>query len=175
MEYMPMLAKRCDKCGFLAVRDSAARKLVEVDDVGRSRWEFPASEIKMGTGNVVIEVPAYDEVPICSVGAMDITAEAGNSPAPSAILTVIQKDRPDCEGFFSWHPEFSPKEHQTMWIAEQLQKEQARQRERDQQFQEKQAAANRSWQFKLALFAAGFAILNAILGWALAIAGKYLF
>jgi hypothetical protein len=121
---------RCAECGFLAVRDPGARLLVEVKEEERSTWEFPKHPAALragGTGAAVdLSLPVFDTKPRCAVGAMPIDQEAGGRGDPASALPVINKDRP-CGGFIKWRRDFSPKEHQQMWMAEQFQKFQAEQ------------------------------------------------
>lgn len=115
------------------MRDPKDGHLVEVRPEGRERWEFPTTGWSatfvnpsgQPTGTIGNRRPIYQTVPTCAVGAMPISEEAGGEE-PAKALPVISRER-DCPGFIRWRRGFSPKEHQQVWMAEQVQKFQTEQ------------------------------------------------
>lgn len=77
-------------------------------------------------------MPLYLPKPFCAVGAIRIDLEI-KGDGPAYVLPVINEDRV-CPMFFAHRHDFSPKEHQQMWMAEQLQKLQNEQREMDRRY-----------------------------------------
>lgn len=116
---------KCVNCGFLAVRTRETRQLVEAEAGMRQKWHVPMTSTRL---------ECYERVPLCFARAADFTLEAGQNAPTDHIATAIQRDRP-CTAFTPWCHGFTPKEHQEMLNAKQLQDFQAEQREKDRQFQ----------------------------------------
>jgi hypothetical protein len=129
--------QRCAECGFIALRSTQTRMLVEVDGTIRHRATHG--------GSLVEFVEAYELDPVCFVQAFDLPTEGEGHSWP--IAKILPKPR-DCPKFVLWKQGFSPKEHQQMIDSLELINRQNDQRERDRQWEERREDAMRRWEEK---------------------------
>ena len=140
---------KCENCGFLTMRHTQTRELLEVEEATRI----------IGT-----ILSGYIGNPICFAGAFHleserIMAQKGGLSRTDSLVAILQEQR-DCDKFTQWKLGSTPREHQEMldrqWMLE---------------FQEERRKADKEWQskqnWKLALIAGGFTILGAVLAWLL--------
>ena len=102
---------RCDKCGFLAIRQQWTRQILEADDDYRASATPPRDEV----GNENCE-----NMPICFLAKADLRKEIDEQNSEfisDGILTVIQKERL-C--FTTRIRGLNPKEHLEMILREEF-------------------------------------------------------
>jgi hypothetical protein len=149
-----MAPVRCADCGFLAVREKASRRLVEVEKEMRDEWQLPLTPSITAREQLII----YEEWPVCFAMAADLPTEAqtavGNNPDAyfQGVGSTLHRQR-DCESFITWEHGFTPKEHRDTMIAKELIEDQRR------------------WQEEQSRIARRQTIWNVILGGAIALAG----
>lgn len=105
---------KCSECGFLAVRNTKTRELVETEqnirDTGEIEIVFDDTTRRfheIGSG-----YPMY-ELPLCFVGACDLRPEFGENHKAIEIKSAISGER-KCNSFIKWQQGFTPKEHREM-------------------------------------------------------------
>jgi hypothetical protein len=123
---------RCADCGFLSVRSTSTHDLHEV----RANWRE--------TGGVPRE---YISEPRCFVRAIRLEDER---PSPetgeqSGFVEIIGRER-NCPKFFPWMQGYNPRDHLDMLHEKTLRELEAKQRERDQQWQAEQRQKDKEWQ-----------------------------
>lgn len=99
--------RRCDKCGFLAIRQKWTRQILEADDDYRISAEPPRND--EGDENC-------ENIPVCFIGRRDLREEIRTQEAKiveNDILAVIQQERV-CVDFEAWIRGLTPKEHLEM-------------------------------------------------------------
>ncbi|MCE9565881.1 MAG: hypothetical protein K8U57_27985 [Planctomycetes bacterium] len=131
---------RCADCGYLAIRDRQTRELVEVEVGLRKKWELPTLP---GAGFY-----QYEDFPICLQHKSSLRIEKA-SYRHEEVIDLLQQER-DCDGFMEWQHGFSPKEHQEMQLAQELQRQQLAQREQERDWQDRRDTEQRRWQDQLA-------------------------
>jgi hypothetical protein len=160
---------RCAGCGFLSLRESESRALVEAEVGVRNDWK-QLRVIKAGQG------PVYESKPLCFQAVGEFAVAIADAKTPDEIQRVALLDR-QCGKAIDWRQGWTPQEHDEMrleeerrtrdlaWQEERREKDRESQerRDRDQrEWQESQTRENRRWQFKLAVLAAAFTLLNGL-------------
>ena len=100
--------RRCDACGFLALRRIGDRQILEADEDYRIRADIPR--------DIVTFEIICDFFPVCFIAKRDLTEEIikqGDPINSNGLLAVIQQESL-CDGFVAWVRGFTPKEHTEM-------------------------------------------------------------
>jgi hypothetical protein len=113
---------RCEKCGFLALRNRLTGTLDEAPQEYRWRAEVPTfRRAGVSSGQFISDFYDYPYigVPICLVRAYPLHNEFTNQDQASKgeIFRMLEKDRNDCAKrrlFTDWQQGFTPKEHREM-------------------------------------------------------------
>ena len=125
---------RCADCGFLGLRRTAERDIVEAEPLFRE-------EGKIGP-------PIYDKLPLCFAREVDFRKTIPDHGDPKSKLAALQSER-ECDAFTEWKQGFSPKEHAEMLLHEEIREAEQQWREQqakqDQQWREQQAERDRQW------------------------------
>lgn len=129
---------KCSECGFLAVRNTKTRTLVEAEFDYRQTGEQPKAPLEY------VSRKFYSDYPSCFVLAVQLKCEIGESCHSSKICQAIKLDR-DCEKFTPWLQGFSPKEHKEMLHEKQLLEWKANREDADRVWQEKQTKKDQTW------------------------------
>lgn len=126
---------RCADCGFIAVRDRTSRELVEVEAGLRVKWELPT----LPNSSYL----RYEDFPVCLKGMVSLRIDAP-SYNREEVAALVGQER-ECDAFIEWCRGFSPKEHQEMQLAQELQRQQQAMREQERDWQERRDAVQRDW------------------------------
>src|SRR5258708_5505107 len=104
---------KCADCGYLGLRHTTTRQLLEADEVFRQKGQIRAD------GNHWL----YDEHPVCFAQKINFREKIGNQPHNEYELRgkVVQAEW-NCNGFIKWQPGLTPKEHQEMMMLEEQRK-----------------------------------------------------
>jgi hypothetical protein len=119
----------CSACGFLC-RSTNDGEIIPVDKLNRRDWRFALA----GPPDVAIG----REGPLCFVSAHEICTVDTPAKDVNALLQVERL----CPSFIPWKQGYSPKEHQTMLVAEEA-------RARDREWQAEQREFERRWQTEM--------------------------
>ncbi len=142
---------KCANCGFLAIRNSQTRELMEVEPVireeGRRRSILPGFRYTWGY-----------ETPVCFMNAYNLWDETGdlNKATSESIQATIQKER-ECKAFVTWQHGYTPKEHKEMLDRQEMLKWQAAREDADKKWQTRQ-------QWFMVIIAGIFTVLGGIIG-----------
>ena len=123
---------RCDQCGYLAMRSTETRQLIEAEKGVRESWVLPDLVLHPGTKSV-------EQLPICFAGEDEYLfppgqkAESDYHAVTQTILSNIQREH-TCPAFIPWMHGRSPREHDEMRLADE-------QRKRDLAWQDEQRTA----------------------------------
>lgn len=165
---------KCSDCGFLCVLSQEDWTYIEADifyrQEGYSAGALSPSPKAFVEPHCSIHFQAIHSEPLeANGGGVQLTDPGGGlrklenlqgeDVTDKAVVGVITKPRA-CEGFFSWKPGFSPKEHFEML-----------EQERRQKWQEEQSRSDRRWRIIeiivlgiiVTLLAGGFTILGAFI------------
>ena len=129
---------KCAECGLLALRQSETRDAHEAEQ--RTRESGHATGFTESNPYCFAQAQRIDK----ECFELKQTAEYSTNPY-AGVLAVIQHDR-ECARFVPWQPGRSPKEHQEMVNAQELQRFQDERQAKDQERQEQRDAAQREWQ-----------------------------
>jgi hypothetical protein len=123
----------------------------------RETWTSP----KKPNSNISL----FDDKPICYRYAADLLREAGGDSAKKEALLQIVTKRRQCVSFETWRPGLNLKELYDMLQNEQLLKWQEEQKRIADEREDKRKKEDRRWQLKVAIAAAIFSLVNALIVW----------
>jgi hypothetical protein len=126
-----MLTKCCAECGYLGIRSSTTKELVEVEET------FRREGAEDRTGGVQA---AYVGKPVCAIMAADLQAVV-SSRRGSSIAQMLSEQR-NCEHGTRWLRGFTPKEHLQMNLIEEQREKHRKWEEEDRAWRQAQAERN---------------------------------
>lgn len=129
--------KQCANCGFLSLRQTWNLTLGEAHDSFREK-----AHVVAGYGNNPVH---EDKIPVCFIRAASLQQECGDKSDPQTVLSVIQKDRTNCESHTPWIQGSTPKEHAEMLQLKALQEMQAARESADRSWRDEQSERERLW------------------------------
>jgi hypothetical protein len=154
---------KCSECGYLAVRNTKTRELVETEQSIRDTGviEVVYDDTTRRFHEIGSGYPRY-EPPLCFVGFIDLWSESGDygHASTETIKSAIDTER-ECNKFAKWQPGFTPKEHWEMIDREARLKWQAEREEADRKWRSKEEWRSNIFQAVIAIVAI---ILGVILG-----------
>lgn len=97
---------KCAECGFLAMRHSQTRQLMDAEEKLRTRGYIDS--LSISSHDLV-----YDKYPVCYALKLDFRSEIGGNSDESTRTKAVQCER-NCDGYTPWQIGFTPKEHKEM-------------------------------------------------------------
>ncbi len=139
---------RCKDCGFLGIRKTGDREIVEVELQIRETGDFPY-ELQFTKGDMWADQQYhYEPRPICFMREPEFLAETQREISPgdreAQFTNVIRRER-NCDSFTPWKQGNTPKEHSEMLERQLMLDWQDKRDEADRTWREQQAREDRAW------------------------------
>ena len=126
---------KCIDCGYLTVRHTFERNLVEAEGTIRFGENWPVQQ----KTNICL----YERRPLCFVMARRIGNKDGDYSALE--FKDVINELIECEYFTRWQQGFTPKEHREILDRQQLLQWQDKREEKDRQFRERESNSNKRY------------------------------
>jgi len=137
---------KCADCGFLAVRITETRELVDAEMPLRTDGSLSTHSAVLSGGFITTNATMFDTHHVCFVQAFDLVAETGIHPADAQRKAMVLNQR-DCHSFTPWQQGFTPKEHRQMLSLKEEREERQKFYERERDERNEDRVSERRWRW----------------------------